>query len=335
MFTFITGVSKFTKVSLFSGMNNLDDISLEPEYSSLLGLTENEISSYLQEQLKNTAHLRNEDPQVTFNMMRKWYNGYRFFKTGNGDTVYNPLSVMQFLRKSRLDNFWFSTATPTFAIDLIKRKELPVTRFEDGTIAGKEIEDSYELDNIDLTTLLYQTGYLTIHDYDEKSQFYRLGFPNEEVRRSFLEQLLHGFSEMESSEINNEMFSISKAIDEENIDAFVASMNILLAGTPYQLHIKKEAYYHSLIYLILRSLGFKVDAEICTSKGRIDMLLETKSKIYIFEFKIDKDAKEGFDQIMNRGYYEKFKGDKRTILLVSMNFDSESRSISDWSISSL
>ncbi len=329
-FTFVTGVSKFTKVSLFSGMNNLEDISLEAEYSSLVGLTEPEITRDFKIQLHDTATMRKEDLAATLNAMKTWYNGYRFFKEGKGSLVYNPLSVMQFLRKHRLDNFWFSTATPTFAIELIKKREFPVTRFEEGPIAGMEIEESHEVDDIDLTTLLYQTGYLTIREYDEKSQFYRLGFPNEEVRRSFLEHLLHGFSEIESSDINSGIFSISKAIKDGDLDSFVKSFNALLSGTPYQLHIKKEAYYHSLIYLVLRALGYKVDAEICTSKGRIDMVLETSKNIYIFEFKIDKSAKEGFDQILEQGYHERFLNDKRGIILVSMNFSSESRTINDW-----
>ena len=334
-YVFVTGVSKFTKVSLFSGMNNLDDISLDSEYCSIAGLTELEIKDNLKNQINKVSKFRQESYEETFNIMRKWYNGYRFYKTGSGDLIYNPLSVMQFLRKYRLDNFWFSTATPTFAIELIKKKEFPVIRFEEGTIAGKEIEESHEIDSIDLTTLLYQTGYLTIKKYDNRTQFYHLGFPNEEVRQSFLEHLLHGFSGIEATEVNNQMFSISKALEEENLEDFVSSLNVLFSSAPYQLHIKKEAYYHSLIYLVLRALGFRVDAEVCTSKGRIDMILQTKEKIFIFEFKIDCDVKKGIDQILNQSYQEKFSLDPRKIILVSIVFSSKSRSISGWEVLTL
>lgn len=188
---FITGVSKFAKVSLFSGMNNLIDISMRPEYTSLLGLTENEIKHYLKNELDSIARNRQEAIEEILAKMKFWYNGYSFSRSRDVERVYNPLSIMQFLQSGEFDNYWFTTATPTFAINLIKENNYFIPDLDNGIIAGKEIETSHETNVIDLPTLLFQTGYLTIDSYDENSWTYFLKFPNEEVRRSFLDHLLY------------------------------------------------------------------------------------------------------------------------------------------------
>lgn len=205
-FVFVTGVSKFSKVSLFSGMNNLLDISLNLVYSTMLGLTEEELRRDLTEELQSVSKSRNRDEETNFKEMKQWYNGYLFSQSADSSRVYNPLSVFQFLQNARLDNYWFTTATPTFAIELIKKQKYPIPDLEQGTIVGKEIETDHEVDMIDLPTLLFQTGYLTIDRYDENSWTYLLKFPNEEVRRSFLEQLLFEFSEMRPSEMHTILF---------------------------------------------------------------------------------------------------------------------------------
>lgn len=187
---FITGVSKFSKVSLFSGMNNLIDISLKSEYATLLGLTENEIGCYFQDTLDLIAQKRQEPLEKIREKMKFWYNGYSFSRHKKGERVYNPLSVMEFLQSGEFDNYWFTTATPTFAVKLIKKNNYFIPNLEKGIIVGKEIEASHESDIIDLPTLLFQTGYLTIDSYDKNSWTYFLKFPNEEVRRSFFRQRL-------------------------------------------------------------------------------------------------------------------------------------------------
>lgn len=189
-FLLLTGVTKFSKVSLFSGLNNLDDISLSDSVASFLGLTQQEISDYYTNDIKRIANERGESVEEVFAKLKEWYNGYRFSKSDKAEKVYNPLSVMQFLKTGRVDNYWFSTATPTFALKMIKEKEFPVADFESSVIVGRSIDESYEIDKIDLATLLYQTGYLTIDNYDESAQRYFLKFPNEEVRRSFLDHLI-------------------------------------------------------------------------------------------------------------------------------------------------
>jgi len=202
---FITGVSKFSKVSLFSGMNNLIDISMKAEYATLLGLTESEIGHYFKRELNLIAH-KKESTEAIVKKMKFWYNGYSFSRSRDTEKVYNPLSVMQFLQSGEFDNYWFTTATPTFAIKLIKENNYFIPDLEKGIIVGKEIETSHETDIIDLPTLLFQTGYLTIDSYDENSWTYFLKFPNEEVRRSFLDHLLYEFAELKPSEVHTFSF---------------------------------------------------------------------------------------------------------------------------------
>lgn len=332
-FLFLTGVTKFSKVSLFSGLNNLDDLSLSDSAATFLGWTQREISHYYANIIQQIAHEKRESIEEVLKSLKWWYNGYRFSKSPTVERVYNPLSVMQFLKTGRIDNYWFSTATPTFALKLIREKEFPIVDFESSIIVGRSIDESYEIEKIDLATLLYQTGYLTINEYDAKSQRYFLKFPNEEVRRSFLDHLLEDLTFLSSSQSEPFLYRIEKALKAEDFDQFFQEFNILLASIPYTLQISKEAYYHSLLYAILRSLGFNVSAEVMTSRGRIDMVFFYKDHVFIFEFKIDSSAASALEQIKQQRYYEKYAGKK--ITLIGANFDKTLRSISEWLMESI
>lgn len=334
-FVFVTGVSKFSKVSLFSGMNNLLDISLNPTYCTLLGLTEEELHRDLHEKLRSVAESRNKDDETNFKEMKQWYNGYLFSQSTTSTRVYNPLSVFQFLQNAKLDNYWFTTATPTFAIDLIKKQKYSIPDLEQGTIVGKEIETDHEVDSIDLPTLLFQTGYLTIDSYDENSWTYRLKFPNEEVRRSFLEQLLFEFAEMRPSEMHTILYTLLNHLKNKNLNSFFETFNTLFASIPHQIHLKQEAYYHSLIYLVLKALGFSVQSEVSTNIGRVDMVLKTDLYIFVFEFKIDSDAQTSMNQILDKGYHDQFKLDSKEVILVGVNFNTKTRSLNDWCTKSI
>lgn len=334
-FVFVTGVSKFSKVSLFSGMNNLLDISLNPTYSTLLGITEKELKRDLQEELQRVSAIRKKDEETNFLEMKQWYNGYLFSRKSTSERVYNPLSVLQFLKNAELDNYWFTTATPTFAIELIKQQKYSIPDLEQGTIVGKEIESDHEVDKIDLPTLLFQTGYLTIDSFDENSWTYHLKFPNEEVKRSFLEQLLIEFSEKQPSEIHKILFKLLNHLKNKDLSSFFKIFNTLFSSIPYQIHIKQETYYHSLIYLVLKALGFSVQSEVSTNNGRVDMVLKTDHYIFIFEFKIDSNAETAMKQILEKGYDKQFKLESKEIILVGVNFDTTSRSLNDWCADSI
>lgn len=331
----LTGVSKFSKVSLFSGMNNLIDISMKSEYATLLGFTENEIGHYFGSELNAVAHKRQEPVDVILKKMKFWYNGYSFSRAGSAETLYNPLSVMQFLQEGEYDNYWFTTATPTFAINLIKKNNYFIPDLEGGIIAGKEIETSHETDIIDLPTLLFQTGYLTIDHYDESSWTYFLKFPNEEVRRSFFDHLLYEFAELRPSKIHTFLFKLSKNLSDKDIKSFFETFNALLASVPHHIHIELEAYYHSLLYLVLKALGIPVQAEVLTSRGRTDMVLKTDKNIFVFEFKLNSKAQIALEQTLEMGYDEQYSLDSREIILVGVNFDTKTRSINEWKMQAI
>lgn len=334
-FVFLTGVTKFSKVSVFSGLNNLKDISLYKKYSTLLGLTEGEITHYFTENLEAIAYEKRESSQDLREKLKKWYNGYCFSQSSDTQRVYNPLSVMSFLDTARFNNYWFTTATPTFALRLIKENDYPVANFETGVIMGDTIDESYEINKVDLATLLYQTGYLTIGNYDENLNRYFLKYPNEEVRRSFTTHLLRELTTLSASKIEPQMYRIETALRTENFTVFFEKFNILLSSIPYVLQIPKESYYHSLLYAILRCLNFEVASEVMTSRGRIDMTFIVKNKIFIFEFKIDRNAASAISQIKEHKYYQKYISPHRKIVFIGANFDTQNKVISDWLLEEL
>lgn len=329
-FVFLTGVTKFSKVSVFSGLNNLKDISLYKNYSTLLGLTEQEIMHYFAEDLRTIAKERGESFQDVCAMLKKWYNGYCFSQASDSERVYNPLSVMSFLDTAMFNNYWFTTATPTFALKLIKENDYPVADFETGVIMGDNIEESYETDKIDLATLLYQTGYLTIDHYDEAMKRYFLKYPNEEVRRSFTTHLLRDLTTLSASRIEPQMYRLEKSLSAEDFNVFFEEFNILLSSIPYVLQIPREAYYHSLLYVILRCLNFEVASEVMTSRGRIDMTFISQNTLFLFEFKLNSSAASVIAQIKKCKYYQKYTGSNKKIILVGANFDTKTKVISEW-----
>ncbi len=329
-FVFVTGVTQFTKVSLFSGLNNLQMLSFREEYADLLGLTDAEIKTYFSSNIRDVAQRRGETEEQVFALLKTWYNGYLYAKSSSIPRVYNPISVFSFLKTAQLDNYWFSTATPTLAIALAKQRDFSLLNLEEDVPAGKELEEAHDVGVIDMPTLLYQTGYLTIRKYDERTQTYLLNFPNEEVRRSFLDHLLRVFFNSSPSDIQGTFYKLANYLKRHDVEGFFNVFNLFLETIPHQIHKDAEGYYHSLLYLFLKTLGFKVEAEVSTSQGRIDMVLKTKTDIFVFEFKINKTAQEALDQILHKGYHTQFQMDGRPITLIGVNFDPLSRRLNDW-----
>ncbi|HLB53318.1 MAG TPA: AAA family ATPase [Chlamydiales bacterium] len=328
-FIFVTGVSQFTKVSLFSGLNNLEMVSFQEEYATLLGLTEEEITKYFAPNIQAVATSRNTSETEILLLLKKWYNGYSYTQNSNVPRVYNPVSVFKFLKTGILDNYWFSTGTPTMVITLAKQRDFSLVDLENDIPAGSELEETHDIGTISIPVLLYQTGYLTIRKFDPQSSTYFLNFPNEEVRQSFLEYLVRAFSS-NPSEIQGLYYRLAQHLQQHDFQKFFEVFNLFLASIPYFIHEDAESYYHSLLYLFLKTLGFKVNAEVPTSRGRMDMLLKTPDCIYVFEFKINKTAAEALNQIKARDYHAQFKLDKRLIMLVGASFSTQSKKLTDW-----
>ena len=327
-FVMLTGVSRFAKVNVFSGMNNLDDITLNEEYSTLTGFTQEELESYFGEwveKLNKTTFQIPHDKLMGY--IKFWYDGFSF--TGS-HKLYNPFSILALFSNLDFGNYWFSTGTPTFLTDLIKeQKHLPET-FENLKIADLT-GSSTQLKKLPLVPLLYQTGYLTVSKVVREGvrKYYHLNYPNEEVRHSFLTFLAAGFVEKDEFEIQPEAIELRHALRDEKTDAFVQRLQSFLADIPYQLHIPAEAYYHSLVYIMLRLAGVQLLLEKSTDKGRIDAVAEWPDKVYIIEFKFAKNSRiknvktlsrQALPKLKKNGYAEPYLASGKKVILFGIGF---------------
>lgn len=332
-FAFLTGVSKFSRVSVFSGLNNLDDITLDKNFATMLGYTEKEMTGYFAARLDSLGTLLKMPKEDFLEKIKTWYDGYSW----DGEQfVYNPLSILQLFLKGEFNNYWFSTATPTFLVKTIKEKGILPGRLEDIDV-DNSVFDSCDVDHIDLAALLFQTGYLTVKrkTVTEDGNLYRLSYPNKEVKESFFKHLLKGFTANDISENNRRLNSLRQAIESHNIEEFVGIMKAIFAGIPYNIAVRdREGYYHSIIYLVLTMLGARVSAEVETNRGRVDCVLETREKIFIVEFKMG-SADEALAQIHQKKYYEPYQHQNKEIILIGVSFDMESRNIDSYQMEAL
>jgi len=315
-FAILTGVSKFSKVSVFSGLNNIRDITLSESFCKLLGYTQEELELYFQEYIDLTSKEFNISKIELLDSLKKLYNGYSW----NGkDFVYNPFSILYFFTEKQFGNYWFTSGTPTFLINIIKERNIDIKEFDNLSI-DEELLNSFELDKINIKSLLFQTGYLTIKKVNNISittKEYILNYPNKEVENSFLKSILNELNDKngENGVIINKLVS---NINNNNLEEFFTNMRSLFADIPNQIFLKdKEAYYQTVIYIILKLLGIHIQVEINTNVGRIDGVIHTKERIYIIEFKIGK-AEEGLKQIEENKYYEKYLSLNKKIILIAI-----------------
>jgi hypothetical protein len=317
-FAFITGVSKFAKVSLFSGMNQITDISMYEKYATLLGYTQNELVSYFEDHIISLATKRNMDKDELLKEIKYWYNGYSW----DAETrLYNPFSILSLFQSQRFDNFWFSTGTPTLLIKLIKAKQYDVNILRNAE-ANILTFDSSSLENIDPVNLLFQTGYLTISEKRNLYQIeeYLLNFPNFEVETSFYSYLLADISNKQASEALTLALKLRFSLSKEDMVQFETILKSLFAQIPSNLYIEEEKFYHSLFIMIMYLSNIEVEAEVNTSIGRIDGVIEFEDKIYILEFKYNLPAEDGLKQILEKKYYEKYLIKGKRIIIVGVSF---------------
>jgi hypothetical protein len=333
-FVFITGVSKFSKVSVFSDLNNLDDITLDKKYTTMLGYTHEELSRYFDYWLDKLEIEFKKEKKYILEDIKQWYNGYSW----DGENfVYTPHSVLNLFKKERFDNYWFASATPTFLIKQIQTFHTPVEKLEnyesDGTIF-----ESYDVDRMNVISLLFQTGYLTIKKVDEISlttRMYYFSYPNMEVKESFLKHLFSEFSRTVTDQVGGLVLRLSRKLDADDLEGFFEILEALFASIPYDIFVKeREGYYSTIIYLLLTLIGIKIKTEVHTSRGRIDAVIETEDNIYIMEYKLG-TADQALDQVKEKKYYEKFLISKKGIKLIGIGFDVEKKNIRDYKIEAL
>jgi len=328
-FVFITGVSKFSRVSIFSDLNNLNDITLSDKFSTLVGYTEPELHHYFSSYIDWLAEKLGKPSAILIEDIRRWYNGYSW---DGANFVYNPFSILNLFDTGRFKNFWFSTGSPAFLIQFLKKRKKDLVDFENFQ-ASSDVFDTYDLEDLDIVAILFQTGYLTVKKIitnPDLTETYHLSYPNLEVRSSFFSHLFRAFINIEKSESQRILDRITGAIKKGNIDLFIQEIKSLFASIPYQIFIEeKEAYYHSLIYLILKLSGAVLHGEVPTNIGRIDAVLETVNTIFIMEFKVG-SADEAMKQIKQMKYVEPYLGNSKKKVLLGVGFDPEKRNIGDY-----
>ncbi len=329
-FVILTGVTKFSKVAIFSDLNNLNDITTHADYGKIVGLTKEEIDENFKEYLELVCEKMSLTKSELDEKMRFWYNGYSW---NFSDFVYNPFSVLKFFDSCQFENFWFATGTPTFLVNFIRDKGLNANEIEQRKV-DSIFFDKFDIERIDIISLMFQTGYLTIKDRDEFGDF-TLDYPNNEVRTSFERNLLESYSNYVDSDLKPILNSLRDSLLKNDIETFVDALNALFASIPHQIFLEKfEAYYHSIVYLALKLLGVYIECEVSTSKGRIDAVIKTKTHIFVIEFKLTK-AIDAITQIKEKGYHEKYLTDGRNIVLVGIGFSKRRKKISGYIVENI
>lgn len=329
-FVFITGVSKFSKVSVFSGLNNLRDLTISTPYATLLGYTQEELLHYFKDRIED---MKKESAGLLTADIQRWYNGYSW---DGKNFVYNPFSILQFFQEKKFGNFWFSTGTPTFLLKMIREHKIDVKSFENYETTHL-LFDSFDIERINVFALLFQTGYLTIKeikDISSTQSLYLLSYPNQEVKESFLDYLTADYTGKMPNEMGYLVYKLKKALDEDNISEFFKLLKSIFASVSYDIFVEeREGYYHTIIYLILMLLGIVIKTEVETNQGRIDAVIETATYIYIMEFKLG-DPAEAIQQINEKKYYEPFLSGAKEIKLIGVGFNPETRNIGNFIIES-
>ena len=335
-FVLLTGVSKFSHVSVFSDLNNLTDITMNRKYATMLGYTQEEVEFYFGDRIEQLVEQTGISREELLQKIKQWYNGYRFEE--NSPTVYNPVSLAQFFRnKGKFNNYWFQTGTPKFLLDLIKEKKFNCAAALDKPVSAAFF-NAFEISNLDPMILLYQTGYLTIDKaVDEPVPFtnqtmrlYYMHFPNREVESSFNDCLLEYYAAVRQQDAGRLQLNLVSAVGHGNVDEFMKILQTMFANIPYDIHCKEEFYYQSLFYLICYMLQVYVQAEVRTNDGRIDMTIQAGDWIYVIEFKLNKSAEEAMKQIKDKDYVTKFRCNGKRLMLIGVNFDTESGQIENW-----
>ncbi len=334
-FAFMTGISKFSQLSIFSELNNITNISMEDEYSSICGISKEELLTYFHDDIEDLAKARKMTFDEAVAQLKFHYDGYHF--SGNGADMFNPYSLLHTFRVNKFNSYWFSTGTPTFLIELLKEKNIDMLQMEDIWTSADRF-DTPTKKITDPIPVLYQSGYLTIKDYIEMSDTYKLAFPNEEVRKGFSNSLFRYYAPDGMDDRDAIYMAWAKNFilsAEDNMEAFLPHLQTFYKKFPYTLINNNERHYQAVLYTILLILGCDVTPEVPISDGRIDMVLKTRHSIYVLELKYKKDAGTAMEQIEKKDYVAAFADDSRKKYKVGINFSEDQKSIDDWKVEAL
>ena len=340
-FAFLTGVTKFSKISIFSDLNNLKDISLHETYAGICGITQKELEDNFEPETQALAERQELDYPQAIAALKQWYNGYLFHPAGEG--MYNPFSLLNAFDYKEIKSFWFSTGTPTFLVNFLKEAHYFIPDLEENVELDESGLQTYRAVAQDALPILFQAGYLTIKDYISDLRLYRLGFPNDEVRYGFLENLLPAYSEVPFGQTGVWVGRFVQDIRKGKVDSFMERMQSLIAGISYDNFSSKELKlreqnYQTAVYLIFKLMGQFVQTEVHCAMGRADCVVQTAdSSIYIFEFKLagNGSAEDAIEQIKENTYATKYKMSGKKIVLIGAGFEEATRTIKDWKVEQL
>ena len=323
-FAMLTGVTKFSKVSVFSDLNNLRDISMVNQYAEICGISDHQ---YFDEDIHSLADKLSIDYTKACGLLKENYDGYHFCYNSVG--MYNPFSLLSTFANMQIGSYWFETGTPTYLVELMKLHHYPVEEIEHIVTSGPVL-DSIDAASTDPVPVIYQSGYLTIKDYNAEFENYTLGFPNREVEQGFLRFLLPHYASVSISKSPYEIQCFVGEVRKGDVDGFLSRLQTFFDDTPYELARDREVHYQNILYIVFKLMGFHTEVEYRTSRGRVDLVLKTSDYIYVMEFKLNGTAEEAMQQIEEKGYASAFASDSRKVIKVGVNFSDETRSIERW-----
>ncbi len=326
-FAFLTGVTKFGKVSVFSDLNSLIDISMLPQFGSICGITESELHSQFDGGVEALAEANMMSKEECYEYLRANYDGYHFYPNSEG--IYNPFSMLNTLSYKVFSDYWFETGTPTFLVHQLQKTNYRLEEMTEEPLTADTLNSIDIMDENPLP-LLYQSGYLTIKGYDPEFKTFLLNFPNREVRDGFIKYLVPFYMPKKSGKSTFDISNFVKEVRSGDAEGFMRRLEAFFAGGDYALMGNRELYFHNAMYVFFSLLGLYVEVERHTTNGRMDILVQTKDYIYIFELKIDKSADIALQQIEEKGYAQPFAHDPRRLFKIGLNFSTEKRSIDGW-----
>lgn len=327
-FIFLTGVTKFAQVSVFSDLNQLQDISMWKDYAAICGITKDELVTTFEPELKILAESEEMSYDEVVDKMTLLYDGYHFCQQAEG--MFNPFSVLNALKAKAFGSYWFQTGTPTFLVELLKESDYDLRTLINGVEASASSFSEYRAEANNPIPLIYQSGYLTIKEYNKRFRNYLLQFPNDEVKYGFLNFLVPFYTPLKQDEQDFYIGKFVEELESGQVDAFLTRLKAFFAGITYELNDQTERYYQTIFYLVFKLMGQFTEAEVRSAFGRADAVVRTKDIIYVFEFKLDGDAKEALHQIDEKGYLIPYIANNRRLVKVGVSFDRNTRNIGEW-----
>lgn len=328
-FVFITGITKFSQLSIFSELNNLKNISMDPHFAALCGISVDEVKAQMADYLEDFARAKKTSVDKALEALKKQYDGYHF--TPFSPDIFNPFSLLNALQDKQLKSYWFESGTPTFLIEMLRKFNVVPSMLK----PTKAVASAFDAPTENMTSvipLLYQSGYFTIKDYNEVSELYVLDIPNTEIRIGLMESLLPDYVQIDAYKGTTTVGEMYLALLEEDLDEMLRLLQIYLLTIPQCDNTHYEGHYQQLLYVIFSLLGRYVDVEVRTATGRVDMVLRTARKLYLFELKMDRSAEAAMQQINLKDYPSRFALSGLPVVKVGINFDATKHTITDWKI---